>query len=274
LEDIEFDKVQPSKFEPLLRETDNELDQMSKEDEKPDDRDEQLNKVYEVVQQELGEDDESDVFNITRFENAIDDSIKEVKPEVDFLDKSSDEDDFMQFNEPLFPTPSPDDDDKSQEYETLDNDFSAFPNTQRKKDIVYKPSDHGYPYEDLLHPDIREKQIRKVVWLYGITAIMLMMAIMFLTCYAGSYYRRKRAYRTVQLTEQDVRIIREGAQLLDQSENQTNNKRRNPFSNSNEDGLKIVENPLEEYLNDQAFNGSTESLIPDVHKGQKSKQIV
>lgn len=62
--------------------------------------------------------------------------------------------------------------------------------------------------------------------------------------------------------------------MLDRSENQTNNKRRNPFINSNEDGLKIVENPLEEYLNDQAFNGSTESLIPDIHKGQKSKQIV
>lgn len=145
IEDLDFDKEQPSKFEPVFRETENELDQMSKEDEKPDDRDEQLNKVYGAVQQELDEDDESDVFNITRFENAIDDSVKGeniLKPEADFLDKSSDEDDWLKFDDKfddkfLFRTPSPDDDGKSSEYETpdndLDNDFVAFPNTQRKK---------------------------------------------------------------------------------------------------------------------------------------------
>lgn len=264
----DLDDFNVKKYVKVFRETDNELDHVSKEDEKPDDFDEQMKRVFGDINEELDEDDRLDLFNIndTRFENDIDDSVKLVKQEKE--DKSSDEDDFWK---PIPFTPSPDDD-KSPEYESIDNPENNIDidNSQLKKDMVYKPSDHGYPYEDLLHPDyFRYKQIRKVVWLYGITAIMLMMAIMFLTCYAGSYYRRRRAYISVQLTEQDNQIIRDCALRLERTENSSDNKRRNPFVNSNENGLQIVENPLEEYLDDQAFNGSTESLIPNVHKGQK-----
>jgi len=261
-----------------------ELDQVSKEIDKPDDMDEEFSKLSDEVEKEQDEEDKLYNLNVTGFENAIDNSIKVVEVESFPLDKNLDEDNddddddddnrFITFTNR--PDLDPSDDVLAPFNDDVDGNVPEFmPN---KKDIVYKPSEHGYPYEDLLHPDYRYKQIRKVVWLYGITAIMLMMALMFLTCYAGSYMRRRRAYRmisAVHLTDQDNQIIRECAERLEQSQKPASNKRRNPFIHSRDDGVNIRENPLEDYLDDQPFNGSTESLIPNVHKGKKSDlQIV
>lgn len=150
--------------------------------------------------------------------------------------------------------------------------------------IVYKPSAHNYPYDDLVHASTSEfhwRQMKKAITVYSITAGVSIIILILFVFYARTVCARRRLIRKLtpsNLTDQDDRIITECARKM--AEKEAPKKRPSLFEQkSQDDSLNVMENPLityleEDYKSRELVHGSstsTESLIP-ADKQQQQKR--
>lgn len=168
------------------------------------------------------------------------------------------------------------------------------------KGIIFKPSNHNYPYIRLVHSSdmltfIRRQQRRLVAAALLVLAVFTIVAVL-LALRCRRLRRQRRQARLVWssgLTELDDKIIKECAQKMTQAHKVPRKfYRRNPFNqgfecdpqNDKAEEPRLVDNPLANYLEHEdggeeenvhcSFNASTEHLVANDEKKSKSSTAV